>query len=66
MAGFQTKLSSAGLVYKHYGRDIVASLMGRPTTDKDVETVYLAVYKNFLEAVDAVDNGKAPLHILQS
>ena len=26
-------------------------------SDDDVETVYLAVYKNFMEAVDAIDNG---------
>ena len=28
-----------------------------PPADADVETVYLAVYKNFMEAVDAIDNG---------
>jgi len=28
-----------------------------PPDDADVETVYLAVYKNFMEAVDAIDNG---------
>lgn len=56
-AGFGTKLSSAGLVYKHYGREIIAKMIGKPQTDPDVETIYLAVYKNFVEAVDAVDNG---------
>lgn len=26
-------------------------------SSEDVETVFLAVYKNFMEAVDAIDNG---------
>jgi uncharacterized UPF0160 family protein len=44
-------------VYKHYGRDIIASHMKLPVDHPDVQTVYLEVYKNFIEAVDAVDNG---------
>lgn len=55
--GFDTKLSSAGLVYKHYGRDIVASVMGEGASKEDIESVYLHVYKTFMEAVDAIDNG---------
>lgn len=58
--GHVTKLSSAGLVYKHFGREVVAKLMGRPSHEKvdaDVETVYLQIYKNFMEAIDAIDNG---------
>ena len=35
--GFATKLSSAGLVYKHYGREIVAGAMGLPTDHPDVQ-----------------------------
>lgn len=56
-AGFDTKLSSAGLVYKHFGLEIVAGLMGKPASDAAVETVYLAVYRQFMEAIDAIDNG---------
>jgi Uncharacterised protein family (UPF0160) len=55
--GFSTKLSSAGLVYKHFGRDIVAAQLGQPPESPDVETVYLAVYKHFMEAIDGIDNG---------
>lgn len=52
----------AGLVYKHYGREIVASAMGLPSDSPEVEAVYLAVYKNFMESIDAIDNGEcAPL-----
>jgi len=55
--GFNTKLSSAGLVYKHFGREIVAKILGIPVDHADLETVYLRVYRNFVEAVDAIDNG---------
>lgn len=55
--GFNTKLSSAGLVYKHFGLNIVAQELGLELTHPDVERVYKAVYKNFVEAIDAVDNG---------
>uniref|UniRef100_A0A915E8P5 Uncharacterized protein n=1 Tax=Ditylenchus dipsaci TaxID=166011 RepID=A0A915E8P5_9BILA len=40
---FHTKLSSAGLVYAHYGKEVIANL--------------LKLYKNFVESVDAIDNG---------
>ena len=56
-----TKLSSAGLVYKHYGKEIVAAAMGQPTDSQAVETTWLAVYKYFMEAVDGIDNGKCSL-----
>lgn len=55
--GFTTKLSSAGLVYKHYGKEIVATLSGLAQDDPQCHDVYLAIYKNFMEAIDAIDNG---------
>ena len=65
-AGFATKLSSAGLVYKHFGREVVASLMGVPAAHADVETVYLKIYGSFMEALDAIDNGEAHASILRA
>ncbi|GJT50623.1 UPF0160 protein-like protein [Tanacetum coccineum] len=55
--GFTTKLSSAGLVYKHYGAEIIAKAVELDEKHPDVHTLYRAVYMNFIEAVDAVDNG---------
>lgn len=55
--GFTTKLSSAGLVYKHYGRNIVAAALKLPADHADVLAVYLRVYRTFVESVDANDNG---------
>lgn len=28
-----------------------------PPEDAGAQTVYLAIYKNFMEAIDAIDNG---------
>ncbi|KAG8661780.1 hypothetical protein MANES_01G038033v8 [Manihot esculenta] len=55
--GFTTKLSSAGLVYKHYGLEIIAKELQLDEEHSDVHRLFLAVYKNFVEAVDAIDNG---------
>ncbi|KAI9080431.1 hypothetical protein K1719_037545 [Acacia pycnantha] len=55
--GFSTKLSSAGLVYKHFGREIIAKELRVNEEHPDVHRLYLAVYKSFMEAIDAIDNG---------
>uniref|UniRef100_A0A7N0U5P1 Metal-dependent protein hydrolase n=1 Tax=Kalanchoe fedtschenkoi TaxID=63787 RepID=A0A7N0U5P1_KALFE len=55
--GFATKLSSAGLIYKHYGLGIIAKELQLEEGHPNVKQVYRAVYKNFMEAVDAIDNG---------
>ncbi|KII94340.1 hypothetical protein PLICRDRAFT_171993 [Plicaturopsis crispa FD-325 SS-3] len=55
--GFGTKLSSAGLIYKHYGREIIADRTKLPLDDPKVQTLWLKVYKEFIEAIDAIDNG---------
>ncbi|KAF6136214.1 hypothetical protein GIB67_036892 [Kingdonia uniflora] len=55
--GFTTKLSSAGLVYKHYGLEIIAKELELEEGHPDVQRLFLAVYKSFMEAIDAVDNG---------
>uniref|UniRef100_M4E9J8 Uncharacterized protein n=2 Tax=Brassica campestris TaxID=3711 RepID=M4E9J8_BRACM len=55
--GFNTKLSSAGLVYKHFGKEIIAKELNVDQDHPDVLRLFLAVYKSFMEAIDAVDNG---------
>eukprot|EP00898_Chlorokybus_atmophyticus_P005970 jgi/Chlat1/6374/Chrsp44S05832 len=47
--GSDIKLSSAGLVYKHFGKEIIASLLGLTADHPDTHT-----------AIDAVDNGVNP------
>ncbi|CAN0840853.1 MYG1 exonuclease [Linum grandiflorum] len=55
--GFSTKLSSAGLVYKHFGKEIIAKELQVDEEHPDVLRLFLAIYKSFMEAIDAGDNG---------
>ena len=58
--GFTTKLSSAGLVYKHYGEEIVRDALSRggaTPDDATVEKIYVKMYEEFIEGVDGNDNG---------
>ena len=52
-----TRLSSAGLIYLHYGRDIIVSAMSEDASSTLVDKIYDKVYNKFVEAVDAIDNG---------
>ncbi|KAG8629167.1 hypothetical protein KVT40_003032 [Elsinoe batatas] len=52
-----TKLSSAGLVYMHYGKDIIARCTDLPKDHPDVALLYEKLYDDFVEAFDANDNG---------
>ncbi|XP_051931619.1 UPF0160 protein MYG1, mitochondrial [Hippocampus zosterae] len=52
-----TKLSSAGLVYLHFGRRLLAQLTHLKDDDKRLEILYDKLYENFVEEVDAIDNG---------
>lgn len=52
-----TKLSSAGLVYMHFGRAIIAQHMSLSVDHPDVDLLYKKLYTDFIEAVDANDNG---------
>ncbi|KAI5279729.1 hypothetical protein KEM54_004026, partial [Ascosphaera aggregata] len=56
----QTRLSSAGLVYMHFGEKILAEYMKLPQSHADLQTVYKKIYLNFIEAIDANDNGIQP------
>ncbi|KAF8872140.1 metal-dependent protein hydrolase [Gymnopilus junonius] len=55
--GFETKLSSAGLVYKHFGQEIIANRVQLPLEDIKVNILWLKLYKEFIEAIDGIDNG---------
>jgi hypothetical protein len=35
----------AGLVYKHFGREVLSSILGIPVSHPDMEAIYLQVYK---------------------
>jgi len=54
---FKTKLSSAGLVYKHFAPRIIAQRFEAPQDSPTVTTIFHKLYKEFIEAIDANDNG---------
>ncbi|XP_003737825.1 UPF0160 protein MYG1, mitochondrial [Galendromus occidentalis] len=54
---WEIKLSSAGLIYFHYGEKILADLMKRPAEHRDTQTVYRKIYEEFIIEIDAIDNG---------
>ncbi|BGP41899.1 hypothetical protein JCM10449v2_005893 [Rhodotorula kratochvilovae] len=57
--GFVTKLSSAGLIYKHFGEEILSTILGEPTDSQIVQTLFLKMYADHVEAFDGIDNGIA-------
>lgn len=55
--GKHTKLSSAGLVWMHYGKQIISAVTALPVEDADNELLYQEIYEDFVEAFDGNDNG---------
>ncbi|SCU78228.1 LADA_0A04544g1_1 [Lachancea dasiensis] len=53
---FKTKLSSAGLVYKHFGQKIIKTMQPQ-LAETQVDFLYEKVYRDFIESLDANDNG---------
>uniref|UniRef100_A0A0N5AA10 UPF0160 protein MYG1, mitochondrial n=1 Tax=Syphacia muris TaxID=451379 RepID=A0A0N5AA10_9BILA len=54
---YTTKLSSAGLIYAHYGRKVIAALLQLDSDDPRIDQLYRSMYESFVECVDAIDNG---------
>ncbi|ODV63789.1 Myg1p [Ascoidea rubescens DSM 1968] len=52
-----TKLSSAGLIFKHFGKDVIRAVLNDYDDEKKIDNLYLKMYKEFIEAIDANDNG---------
>lgn len=60
------RLSSAGLVYKYFGKEVVRNLVKHyvdmykldvVVDDKTVDVVYYKLYDSFIEGIDGADNG---------
>ena len=52
-----TRLSSAGLIYAHYGEAVIAHILEKKPHDEAVQQIYDKMYENFIEEIDAIDNG---------
>ncbi|XP_049844286.1 MYG1 exonuclease isoform X1 [Schistocerca gregaria] len=53
---WKTKLSSAGLVYFHFGHRVLKIILDS-TDDKLISAVYDKVYEFFIQEIDGIDNG---------
>ncbi len=62
LSGFNTRLSSAGLVYKHFGKEVIARELGKPEDDAVVHTVWLKVRAGHAGGGSAVLFCDAPPH----
>ncbi|KAJ3196515.1 hypothetical protein HK101_008699 [Irineochytrium annulatum] len=52
-----TPLSSAGLVYKHFGLEVLANMLSWPQSDERLKVLYAKIYDDFVEGFDGIDNG---------
>lgn len=55
--GRDTKLSSAGLVFLHFGKAIIAQRLNLAEDSSEVTLLHRKLYESFVEALDAHDNG---------
>eukprot|EP00457_Paulinella_chromatophora_P012356 gb/GEZN01012563.1/.p1 GENE.gb/GEZN01012563.1/~~gb/GEZN01012563.1/.p1 ORF type:complete len:344 (+),score=76.15 gb/GEZN01012563.1/:20-1051(+) len=54
-AQHKTKLSSAGLIYKHFGLGVLSDMSG--LSGPDLQVLYEHCYTQFIEGIDGIDNG---------
>jgi len=58
--GYSIKLSSAGLIYKHFGKNIIKEILTQGGFDANkrlVDIFYDKIYVDFMAHIDAIDNG---------
>jgi len=55
-----TKLSASGLVYRHYGKELISTYYPNLSSEL-VELTYTKMYNEFMEAIDAIDTGVEPI-----
>lgn len=54
---YDIPLSSCGLIWKHYGQEIVKAFLAKDVELVDVDTVYQEFYRKMVLSIDANDNG---------
>src|SRR5262249_5409957 len=66
LKSYSTRLSSAGLIYQQYGRELIRGYadfchnerrLSARLTEAEIELLFDRVYKGFIEHIDGVDNG---------
>ncbi|XP_011310450.1 UPF0160 protein C27H6.8 [Fopius arisanus] len=51
------KLSSAGLIYCHFGHQVIRQMVPEILDDDDIHNIFKHVYNSLIKEVDAIDNG---------
>lgn len=51
------KLSSAGLVYCHFGHEILRNILPEETENSVIEEIFKKIYDTLIKEIDAIDNG---------
>lgn len=57
---FDVKLSSAGLIYKHFGTEVVSKILSNnniQSTKQQIDEIVFRIYKKLILSFDGVDNG---------
>ncbi|KAI8325406.1 metal-dependent protein hydrolase [Martensiomyces pterosporus] len=54
---YKTKLSSAGLIYKHYGKDVISAILEQKVSESEIDILYEKLYDVLIEGIDGIDNG---------
>jgi uncharacterized UPF0160 family protein len=54
------RMSSAGLVFKHFGREVIQRVASRELSEAEVDLVFQRMYSALIREVDAIDNGVEP------
>lgn len=57
---FGYRLSSAGLVYAHFGLEILSEVLKKNSiavNSSSISSLYNFIYEGFVEELDAIDNG---------
>ena len=55
------KLSSAGLIYAHFGHQIIGDILGWSKEDSKTDKLFDVIYEQFVKEIDAIDNGRVTL-----
>lgn len=53
----KVKLSSAGLIYCHFGHEILRNLLPEVKEDVIIEDIFKKIYDTLIVEIDAIDNG---------
>lgn len=57
----KVRLSSAGLIYTHFGEEVIRQILkrekGQELSDECLRNVFVKVYEYFIQEMDGIDNG---------